>query len=413
MVSPKIAAGVALALGLLRATVVAQHVVERTASAPPTSSNWSADSASVAYSDGYSQGHGHADHPGHAGAAGCSSAYASECEPYCSSTNCGPVVSWSASVGGLFLDRDDENAYPFSFNEANEDRQHLFSRDAGFDLAPGFEARLIRYDCCSQSAVEFVYWQLFPSDEQAYAYGSDLGGNLSAILNYNQLDYNGATADNYTNLAFAHRLVREMDVYNIEVNRVTLLNSGCDCGYSFTSQFGLRFFKFDESLQFASDPNDGAFTGETDELYYDIDLENNLAGFQLGGFGEYRLTPRLGLVCGAKAGLFGNFIDGYSRIGGTAGTAVINNGPNGGARWLVDNDKEDIAMLAEVILGAQYQIGCHWRISADYRVIGVSGVALPTNQIYHDLRGLGDVERLSSNGSLILHGAFLRAERCF
>jgi hypothetical protein len=46
-------------------------------------------------------------------------------------------------------------------------------------------------------------------------------------------------------------------------------------------------------------------------------------------------------------------------------------------------------------------------------VLGVSGVALPTNQIYHDLRGTNDVQLLNTNGSLLLHGVFVGAERVF
>jgi hypothetical protein len=397
MVRPILAAAAALA-GMAIAPVAAQQILD--GSPGGCSSAYPADAAVCA---SCSNG---------GGGSGC---YDS-CEPACDSPavcGCGSSAVWSVSGGALFLIRDDENAHPFSYDDPNEDRQYLFNRDADFGAAPGFEARVTRFDCCTQSACEFVYWQLFPSDEEATVYGSDLTGNLSAILNYDQLDYNGTTADNFTNNAYAHRLRRDMDVYNAELNQAFVRGGSCECRHSIASLYGLRFFKFDEDLQFASDPNDGEFTGEIDELYHDVEVENNLFGFQLGGFGEYKISHSLGLVCGAKAGVFANFAEGYSRIGGAAGTAVINNGPNAGRSWIVDTDKEDLAMLAEVILGLQYQVGCNWRIGADYRVIGVSGVALPTNQIYSDTRGINDVERLATNGSLILHGAFLRLERFF
>jgi hypothetical protein len=72
-----------------------------------------------------------------------------------------------------------------------------------------------------------------------------------------------------------------------------------------------------------------------------------------------------------------------------------------------------VAFLAEVQAGLTYQIGARWKAIGQYRVLGVSGVALPANQIYHDLRGVNDVERLSTNGSLFLHGVFVGAERVF
>jgi hypothetical protein len=37
-------------------------------------------------------------------------------------------------------------------------------------------------------------------------------------------------------------------------------------------------------------------------------------------------------------------------------------------------------------------------------------MALPTNQIYPDLRGLQDVQFLSNNGDVVLHGGFMGVE---
>ena len=84
-----------------------------------------------------------------------------------------------------------------------------------------------------------------------------------------------------------------------------------------------------------------------------------------------------------------------------------------GVAWVVSNDKTDVAMMAEAALGFSYQPNACWRVTADYRVIGVSGVALPTDQIYHDLRGINDVRLLQANGHVILHGAYLGMERNF
>ncbi len=103
----------------------------------------------------------------------------------------------------------------------------------------------------------------------------------------------------------------------------------------------------------------------------------------------------------------------YYFAGGPAGAFVINNGPNNGQMTRASVNQQSLATAAELMLGVNYRVGCKWRIGADYRVIGLSGVALPTNQIYPDLRGINDVQDLDSNGSLILHGAFIRAERCF
>ncbi|WP_231956379.1 BBP7 family outer membrane beta-barrel protein [Posidoniimonas polymericola] len=340
-------------------------------------------------------------------AAACGVAYPSCAAP------APPSAVWSFSLGALYLQRDHGNNYAFSYDDPNEDLQYLNQRDADFSGGMGFETRLARYDACTKHGLELVYWQLLPTDEEAMVLGSSLAGNLSAILNYDQLDYSGATADNFTNNAFAHRLRREMDVYNVEANHGIVLTDACGSGATVASLVGFRLFRFDERLQFASDPNDSMFTYETDELYYDIDTQNLLVGCQLGGSVNRPMTGCFSLTAVAKAGVFGNFCESSSRISGAAGTATINNGPNNGASWMVSNDKVDVAMMAEMALGFAYQPTRRWRLTADYRVIGVSGVALPTNQIYHDLRGINDVALLQTNGHVILHGAYLGMERCF
>ncbi|MEN1681363.1 MAG: hypothetical protein AAGJ46_17410 [Planctomycetota bacterium] len=333
---------------------------------------------------------------------------------------CGPAVPvaqpaapraiWGVAGGALFLARDRSNQHTFSFDDPNEDRQYLDARDVEFDLAPGYELRLARFDVCAMQAVELVYWQLFPGVQTQEVRDSELAGNLSAILNYNQLDYNGATADNSTNNAAIHQIRNDTAAYNVEANWVRVLQ-GCNCGPTLSSLFGFRFFRFDEHLRFASDPSDYYYSYEADELYYNIDVENTLVGFQLGGFAEQCFTCKWSGVLGAKAGVFANFAEGYSHIGGAAGTAVINNGPNNGRAWRVDNSKTDVAMLAELTAGVVGQLNCHWRLGLEYRLIGIAGLAQPANQVYHDVRGINDVELLKTNGSLILHGGVVSLER--
>ena len=94
-------------------------------------------------------------------------------------------------------------------------------------------------------------------------------------------------------------------------------------------------------------------------------------------------------------------------IGGAAGPAVINNGPNRGRYYEVQTSKGDVAVLGELNVGLSYNISCRWIATAGYRVVGIAGVGLPTNQIWPDLRGINDVEIVDSNGSLILHGGYV------
>jgi hypothetical protein len=342
-------------------------------------------------------------------------ATAPACDYYPPAATCAPPACWSVRAGALLMFQDDENHHTFSYDSLIETNQLLDYKELDADLLPGVEVGVSRFDCCSMTGWEGLYWGLFPEDSTAYAYDTSVTGDLNPILNFDQLDYNGASADNYTNDASVHRLRRSSEFHNAELNRLWGVPTGCGTCSPWTVRTlaGFRYFRFEEGLEFAADPNDAMLTGEADELYYTIDAENNLYGLQLGGLVERRAWGRLGLTAGVKAGVFGNDASAQSRIGGAAGAATVNNGPNNGRVWDITAEKQDVAFLGEVQAGLTYQIGARWKAIGQYRVLGVSGVALPTNQIYPDLRGVQDVERLNTNGSLLLHGVFVGAERAF
>ncbi len=326
------------------------------------------------------------------------------------SGSCGCL--WFASGSGLFMTRDNENPYLFSYDDANEAIQLTNARDANFNWAGGGLVSFGRYFNCGCNALEAVYWGLFPESNSTVTTAADVTGNLNGILNFDQLDYNGATADTFVNNAQSHAVFRDSEVHNVELNLLSFGRSCApgSCGSGRLSHHwlaGARFFKFRDDLSFAADTVDQQFTGAAEELYYDVDIDNNLVGFQLGGLARYAFTGRLRLDLGLKVGVYGNHISHRSRIGGAAGVATINNGPNNGAEFLVDNSKDDVAMLSEALLGLNYCLSDRWSVIGGYRAVAITGVALPTNQIFPDVRGLQDVQIVDSNGSLILHGGYL------
>lgn len=320
---------------------------------------------------------------------------------------CGPC--WGGYVGGVYLTREDENHRTFSFDSTDESYQLLDSQESNFDDAYGPEIHLIRRNPCCCTAWEVAYWGVYPDDSFAFAFPAQVAGTLDGIFNFDQLDYNGASADNNVNGAQVHRLRRENEIHNAEFNHLWQLSRGRGGSlWRYHALAGFRYFRFVDNLEFASDPTDTAFTGAVDELYYTMDAENNLYGFQIGGLLERQCfnQSRWSLTCGAKVGAFVNDAEAHSRIGGAAGVATVNNGPNNGLAFDITSDKNDLSMIAELQAGAAYRLSRGWRLRGEYRVIGITGVALPTNQIYQDLRGLQDVQFLSTNGDLVLHGAF-------
>jgi len=334
---------------------------------------------------------------------------------------------WFASASALVFDRDDANEIWLSYDDNDIASRILGTRAAQMDWSGGGEITFGRYFNCGMNAVEVVYWGIYSDAQTVTVLGADMVGNLDTALNYNSVAYDnggGASAVNdWYDDSQVHRLRRDYEFHNVELN---LLGSACaiplrgaygGCGSSLQMSWvaGVRFFKFDEDFQFATDDTNATFTGEVDELYHNIDVENNLVGLQLGARGEYFFNERLSLFSGVKFGIYGNYMENHqSIVGGTGTYAFIDNAasPYDGLDYNFHGDKSRVSFLGELDLGLRYQATCNWSIRAGWRAMAVSGVALSINQFpgnmnFEDAVGASDVE---SNGDLILHGGYLGAE---
>jgi hypothetical protein len=341
---------------------------------------------------------------------------------------CGVCCSpWFASAAGLYFDRDDANEIWLSYDDADIASRTLGTKAAEMDWSGGGEITFGRYFNCGMNAVAVTYWGIYSDAQTVSVFGADQAGNLDTSLNYNSVAYDdggGASAVNdWYDDAQVHRLRRDYEFHNVELNllgsacAVPLQSANCGCGNSLQMSWlaGIRFFKFDEDFQFASDDTNTTFTGEVDELYHNIDVQNNLIGFQLGANAEYATSSRLSLTSGLKFGVYGNYMENHqSIVGGTGTFATIDNvvSPYDGLEYDFHGDKTRVSFLGEVDLGIRYQATRNWSIRSGYRALAVSGVALSINQFpgnfnFEDAAGAGDVE---TNGSLILHGGYLGAE---
>ena len=199
--------------------------------------------------------------------------------------------------------------------------------------AGGFQTRFGKM-LNAYTAVEAVYWGIFPEQKIGRQATSLTPGNINSSLLFNGLeDDNGGSAaagqllPGYTGTRSSTRL----RVPQHRGERIAAAVGLCrrrarHSERSSALLAGARYFRADDYLAFASD-----FTSETfgddpaNELAYTSDVENHLVGVQFGGMLDYRLTGRLSGFFNSKLGIYGNHMTVHQMMQGGNGTAVIAN----------------------------------------------------------------------------------------
>jgi len=165
---------------------------------------------------------------------------------------------------------------------------------------------------------------------------------------------------------------------------------------------GFRWFQVEDSAEAAFNIDGGA--GYQDEdLYDNVDIENNLFGYQFGSMLNYCLTSRLNANAGAKFGIYGNHVDYRHRLGARTTAATV-----GGSDVDVQSSDTVLAGLGELDLGLGFRINNAWSIRGGYRMIAVCGVADSFENMqdtaYNDISLVDDFD---ADDCLILHGGYV------
>lgn len=368
------------------------------------------------------------------GSSGCDSGNCNDWLGGCGS--CG--TNWYGGLGGLIMTRDRVNDRWLSYDDNNSSVHALTTNQAHMQWAGGFEARLGRMLNCGQNAIEASYWGLFPGETSSFFNVPDpLNLTLRSTLDFSLLSINGGAdlANLPVNDATMHHVNFQNEFHNVEINMLgfcgsTCMNGGCGgfatgmgggllgggapgafggmgntyaCGspLQFSWMGGVRFFRFDEAFNYCA-------MSAIDSLSYDINVKNNLIGFQIGGRLDYWVNPCWRFYAGSKLGLYGNHVSHDQRIYNSNGDAVVDvaASPFLGQAYNVHSTRETVAFLGELDLGTSYQLSRNWSVYGGYRGIAATGVALTTNQIPTFFGDLNDARSIDSNGSLILHGAY-------
>ena len=145
---------------------------------------------------------------------------------------------------------------------------------------------------------------------------------------------------------------------------------------------------------------------DENEMYHEVDVENNLVGVQLGCNLDYNSSKCFSLDIGSKFGLYGNHINHYQRIFNSNGPAYVL--PTMPQDYTVRSSKDDVAFLGELRAGVGYKVGKHVRLTGGYRVVAASGIATTTDQLRYgrELGALWKVADVDNDHDLVLHGAY-------
>ena len=135
---------------------------------------------------------------------------------------CGP--GFFAGAGSVIMKRDlDDNNINLSYADTNPHPPVLTNRDTSMDYEGGFELFLGKC-LCNGFAVEGRYWSLLENEQESSITGA--AGDYATYLNLANLSYDpdglgvlpATPVDGYFDAAVNHRLRREYEFQNLELN---------------------------------------------------------------------------------------------------------------------------------------------------------------------------------------------------
>lgn len=326
-----------------------------------------------------------------------------------------PCQSWWVGANFLYMGRDNEDFQQLSYDDTDLVGSVLNTDSANMNWTPGFEVFLGKWFCGGAYGIEAKYWGIMPSNQEQSVLASQMTGNLNTVFDFQPLNIGATNVNDLYDAADVHRVRRSWAFHNVEINWLQGygFNHDCGCGSSLDVGLiaGIRYFRFDEGFQYATSDNSPIFgIDPTGEAYYDIDVENNLVGVQLGANAAYSVGPRFRFRGTPKIGVFNNHVSQMQRIYNAQGVATVGPGnPLQGQAYDISTSKDDVSFLAELDLGFDYRATNHWSFTAGYRAVALTGVALATHQIPRHFADIPGAQDIDNDQSLILHGAYVGA----
>ena len=320
--------------------------------------------------------------------------------------NCGECP-WYVENNVLWMGRNGANRVYTTYQSGNNPNQ-LMHTDFDLDWRIGGEIRFGRSFQCGQWAAEVIYWN--PGRFEGWNAMGIPRGAVSTPLMVDGIEFAGDNAADYFDRAREHRLWRESEMHNLEINFIRNVMCMPSCApWRLHCLAGARYFRLEDELTFGSLQQRGTWGGNDglDEAYLRDRASNNLWGFQVGAGGSYALNCKWRLFADTKLGIFDNHIENtFSAYRGdgtvanpTALSRVVGSYP-------VEATDDVISFLAEFKVGLHWNFCKNWGAQVGYRVVAVTDVALPDHQIPFYVVDIPELMNVKHNGDLILHGGF-------
>lgn len=386
-----------------------------------------------------------------------------------------PLRNWFAGGNIMFLDLNESCDRRLLFDQAMPSTTVLSTGDVDPGANVAFEVFFGRYFNCGQHALMVNYFFFNPEEEfAAVDSGTGMlgrNGNVAmdhriSMPNWEHAMFDvGMDGDPMNDLSMytlfegnqAYRISRDVSFQGLELNLASFglggarraavgpLGPGGACGSCGTAcggscgggappapgcggacgpmvpacnsrlqvqtLHGLRWFQFRDAFQFAASTTDHVYGATADDLYYNIDTENNLLGYQFGGRLDYCLGHRLNVYAGAKMGIYANRAEFRSRLGSVGDPAYVGAQypSTAGQSIVVENSDTVLSTLGELDLGLGYRINNCWTINGGYRLYGITGVATTVGSIADDVANLQAANQVCADESIILHGGYVGA----
>jgi hypothetical protein len=383
--------------------------------------------------------------------------------PSCSPTV--PIKNWFAGAGLLFFDYEEDYNRRMVFVDAAPATAVLETSQVDPGAALGFETFFGRYFGCGKYALTANYFFFNPGREDAMVSAPAIGDYRVAMplwdrmvidrdgnLVNDDLGVIGVNTDDHIYGAFdaaaEYRIRRDIDIQGLELNFVTfgiggasrVGNAGgcgvgcgpadscnnpcyqagcggmggpmvpaCNSRMQFQMSHGIRWFQFKDQFELAGSMLYDGFAGDINDYFYNIDVQNDLLGYQFGARADYCVTCRVNVYAGAKFGLYGNDVDYRARIGTREVEAQAGAFYPTYAGQDIDIRRNEtvLSSLGELDLGMGVRLTNCWTVTGGYRLLGVTGVATSVGSIAEDPANTANGHLNWVNDSFVLQGGYI------